>query len=375
MSCPMSFAHLKSPMKKSHLLNGKTRRSFLAVAATASFLAVALSLHAQESSETDAKRPKLPVNKIIATVSVGLAGTAGLVITPDSDILYNADDGASAIIPINVSDPQNPVIGNAIATGSGGAIGNLAITPKGTTLYAVESIFPPYVEGSVALFTNASSPNAAYSETIQGLGEEPGGIAVNPKGTQVYITDFGSASINVIAAKNNTLVPYQLQAGNGPTGLAFTPDGKYVYTANFDDNTVVVTDVATRLLVGSPIPVGSNPQSVVMAPQGETVYVTNQDGTVSVIDTASNKVTATINTNSGNNHGYPGSAITPNGKYLYVVAQSSLQVVMVNTATNQIVGKAIAVPNFPSYIVVAPDGKNAYIAANDEIFVVDITTN
>jgi YVTN family beta-propeller protein len=362
-------------MKKSPLLNGKTRRSFLAVVATTFFLVVAFSLHAQESSETDAKTPKLPVNKIIATVSVGLAGTAGLAITPDSNILYDGDVGFSAVIPINVSNPQNPVIGNAIATGSGGGITNLAIAPKGNTLYAVESIFPPWVLGSVAVFTNASTPNVAYSETIQGLGEEPGGIAVNPKGTQIYITDFGSASVNVIDTKTNTLVPYQLQAGNGPTGLAFTPNGKYVYVANFDDNTVVVIDTATQLLVGSPIPVGGNPQSVVMAPKGKIVYVTNQDGTVSVIDTATNKVTDTINTNSGNNHGYPGSAITPDGKYFYVVAQSSLQVVMVSTATNQIVGTAIPLPNFPSYIVVAPDGKNAYISANDEIFVVDITTN
>jgi RHS repeat-associated protein len=82
---------------------------------------VAFSLHAQESSETDAKTPKLPVNKIIATVSVGLAGTAGLAITPDSNILYDGDVGYSGVIPINVSDPQNPVIGNAIGTGSGGA--------------------------------------------------------------------------------------------------------------------------------------------------------------------------------------------------------------------------------------------------------------
>jgi len=362
-------------MKKSHLLNGKTRRSFLALVATTFFLVVAFSLHAQESSETDAKTPKLPVNKIIATVSVGLAGTAGLAITPDSNILYDGDVGFSGIIPINVSDPQNPVIGNAIGTGSGGGITNLAIAPKGNTLYAVESINPLWVEGSLALFTNASSPNAAYLETIQGLGEEPGGIAVNPKGTQLYITDFGSASVNVIDAKNNTLVPYQLQAGNGPTGLAFTPNGKYVYIANFYDNTVVVIDTVTQLLVGSPITVGSSPQSVVMAPKGKTVYVTNQDGTVSVIDTATNKVTATINTNSPNNHACPGSAITPDGKYFYVVAQSSLQVVMVSTATNKILGTAVLMPNFPSFIVVAPNGKTAYIAANDEIFVVDITTN
>jgi YVTN family beta-propeller protein len=349
-------------MKKSPLRNRKIGSLLLVVVATTSLL-------------TEAKTQTLPVNKIIATVSVGLAGTAGLAITPDSNILYDGDVGSSAVIPINVSDPQNPVIGNAIATGSGGGITNLAVTPNGNTLYAVESIFPPWVLGSVAVFTNASSANVAYSKTIQGLGEEPSGMAVNPKGTQLYITDSGSASVNVIKTKNNALVPYQLQAGNGPAGLAFTPNGKYVYIANSLDNTVVVINTATQLLVGSPITVGVNPQSVVMAPKGNNVYVTSEDGKVSVINTATKKVTATINTNSGNNHAYPGSAITPDGNYLYVVAQSSLQVVMVSTATNEIVGTAIAMPNFPSFIVIAPNGKTAYIAANDEIIVVDITTS
>jgi YVTN family beta-propeller protein len=362
-------------MKKSPLRNHTIGSLLLVVGATTSLLTPAFSLDAQEPSVTEAKTLTLPVNKVIATVNVGLAGTNGLVITPDSNTLYDGDVGFSAVIPINVSNPQNPIIGNAIATGSGGRIANLAIAPNGNTLYATESIFPPWVLGSVAVFKNASSPNVAYSETIQGLGEEPGGMAVNPKGTQLYITDFGSASINVIATKHNKLVPYQLQAGNGPSGLAFTPNGKYVYVANFLDNTVVVINTATRLLVGSPIPVGTNPQTVVMAPNGKTVYVANQDGTVSVIDTAANKVTTAIKTNSGNNHNIPGMAITPNGMYLYVVAEGFQEVVMASTATNQVVGTPISVTNFPSYVVVAPNGKNAFVAANDEIFVVDITTN
>jgi large repetitive protein len=361
-------------MKTPELRDRKTASPRVLTATAAALMITVFSSFAQGESQSQLKTDTLPVNKIVATVNVGLAGTAGLVVTPDSDILYNGDVGSSSVVPINVSNPQNPIIGNAIGTGSGGGIGNLAITPDGDTLYAVESITPSWLEGSVAIFTNASSTNAAYLETIQGLGEEPGGIAVNPAGTQVYITNYGSASISVIDTAKNTLVPYQLQAGNGPSGLAFTPNGKYVYVANFLDNTVVVIDTVTQLLVGSPITVGTSPQSVVVNPKGTTVYVGNQDGTVSVIDTATRKVTATINTNSANNHAYVGMAITPKGEYLYVDAQSSLQVVMVNTVTNTIVGTAVAMPNFPSYVTIAPNGKDAYIAANDEILVVDITT-
>jgi large repetitive protein len=361
-------------MKTPELRNRKTASLWVLTAIAAALITTVLSSLAEEPSQSELKTDTLPVNKIVATVNVGLVGTAGLAVTPDSDILYNGDVGSSSVTPINVSNPLNPIIGNAVATGSGGGITNVAITPDGNTLYAAESIYPPWVEGSVAIFTNASSANVAYLETIQGLGEEPGGLAINPKGTQLYITDYGSASINVIDIATNTLVPYQLQAGNGPSGLAFTPNGKYVYVANFEDNTVVVIDTVTQLLVGSPITVGTGPQSVVMAPKGKAVYVGNQDGTVSVIDTKTNEVTATINTNSGNNHAYVGMGITPNGKYLYVDAQSSLEVVMASTATNEIVGTAISMPNFPSFIAIAPSGDDAYIAANDEILVVDITT-
>ncbi len=67
-----------------------------------------------------------------------------------------------------------------------------------------------------------------------------------------------------------------------------------VYVTDYYDGTVSVIDGATNTVTAT-IPVGSGPDGVGVDPATDTVYVTNfNDGTVSVIDGATNTVTATI---------------------------------------------------------------------------------
>jgi YVTN family beta-propeller protein len=63
------------------------------------------------------------------------------------------------------------------------------------------------------------------------------------------------------------------------------------------------------------IPVGKNPQDIAWAPDGRFAYVVNQSSnTVSVIDVRTNRVTATIPTGME-----PTSiAVLPNGRQAYV---------------------------------------------------------
>src|SRR5262249_2846728 len=66
------------------------------------------------------------------------------------------------------------------------------------------------------------------------------------------------------------------------------------YITNSGDNTVSVIDTASNM-VTAVIPVGNTPGGVAVTSDGSTVYVANfSDNTVSVIDTASNMVTAVI---------------------------------------------------------------------------------
>ena len=63
----------------------------------------------------------------------------------------------------------------------------------------------------------------------------------------------------------------------------------------------------------------SVPQAVAITPNGKYAYVACADGAISVINTATNTVSATVTLAYGDN---PNAlAITPNGEYVYVSNQ------------------------------------------------------
>ena len=124
------------------------------------------------------------------------------------------------------------------------------------------------------------------------------------------------------------------------------------YVTNNSSNTVSVIDTATNIVTAT-IPVGSFPASVVVSPDGTRAYVGNLTETVSVIDTASNAVVATV---GGGGSG--AIAISPDGKSLYVSNPTS--VLVVSTATNSVVA-TIAVANPPLAAAITPDGAHLYL--------------
>lgn len=147
------------------------------------------------------------------------------------------------------------------------------------------------------------------------------------------------------------------------------------YVANATDNTVSVIDTSTNAVTAT-IPVGNFPTGVVFSPDGARAYVTNQsDGTVSVIDTASNTVTATITVEAGGGNLFM-PAITPDGKNLYVPDINN-GLFVVNTATNKVVA---TIPGAPGVAVaITPDGTRAYVqslfSSSTGIPVIDTANN
>ena len=90
--------------------------------------------------------------------------------------------------------------------------------------------------------------------------------------------------------------------------------GPYAYIANSGDNNVSVIDTATNKVTAM-IPVGNYPMGVAVTLDGKKVYVTNLIGdTISVIDATKNKVTATIPVGNAPR----GVAVSPDGKRVYV---------------------------------------------------------
>ncbi len=90
-----------------------------------------------------------------------------------------------------------------------------------------------------------------------------------------------------------------IDIGDAPFGVAVSPDGATVLRHQRIRGTVSVIDTATNTVTAT-IAVGDSPVGVAVSPDGATVYVTNAvDDTVSVIDTATNTVTATISVGYG----------------------------------------------------------------------------
>src|SRR3984957_4715334 len=92
----------------------------------------------------------------------------------------------------------------------------------------------------------------------------------------------------------------------------------YAYVVNYGSNTVSAYDAVTG--TAATIPVGTHPRDVGGRPGGRTAHVTNrEDSDVSVIDTATNTVTATIPVGAG-----PwGVAVSRDGTTVYVADAGS----------------------------------------------------
>jgi len=107
--------------------------------------------------------------------------------------------------------------------------------------------------------------------------------------------------------------------------------------ANGRSNTVSVINTATNT-VSATIPVGEWPWEVAVTPDGSKAYVTNGNiNTVSVINTATNTVSATITIgNIPSGAGNLGVSVTPDGSKVYVVSGVGT-VSVISTATDNII--------------------------------------
>src|SRR3989442_402718 len=145
----------------------------------------------------------------------------------------------------------------------------------------------------------------------------PFGVAITPNGAFAYVTNTGMIcdfcpvsqppSVSVIDTASYKVVA-TIPVGQYPAGVAITPNGAFAYVANFNSNNVSVINTATNsvtatvtvittatTVVVATVGVGGKPESVAITPDGFFAYTSNfMMGTLSVIDTATNGVVDTV---------------------------------------------------------------------------------
>lgn len=181
-----------------------------------------------------------------------------------------------------------------------------------------------------------------------------------------------------------------------PTGqrvshmVVVTPDGKRAFVANIGSGSVTVIDLASAKKVKD-IATGAGAEGIAVRPGGREVWVTNREAdTLSVIDVASLEVSANIPC-----AGFPiRIAFTPDGLHALVSAARSGEVVRVDATTrNEVTRRKLDLTNAPDAakrlfgdrfgtspvpvgLLIAADGKSAYVAAtqSDAVVVIDPVT-
>ena len=129
------------------------------------------------------------------------------------------------------------------------------------------------------------------------------------------------------------------------------------YIANNGSQNVSVINTATNQ-VTSTIQVGGSPTSVAVSPDGRKVYIANWFYAVNVIDTANNAVTSIPN-----NGNAVGIAVSPDGRRAYAANFYDQSVSVIDTGTNTVITTAPAGPT-----------PNAVAVANNKVYVANWTS-
>jgi len=111
--------------------------------------------------------------------------------------------------------------------------------------------------------------------TLQ-VGQNPSGLAVNPKRNEVYVVNTRSGSVSVIDAEMNRVVA-TIPVRRQPYAISVDADGRRAYVANSGSNSVSVIDLDGRRELTA-APAGDQPGLARVSPDMRSVVVTNRAG-------------------------------------------------------------------------------------------------
>ena len=194
----------------------------------------------------------------------------------------------------------------------------------------------------------------------------PPAVEEEPSATEAQAAVASSVPIPSIGAT--------IPVGSTPGFVVVSPNSRQAYVANRAAGVVTVVDTAVNKVTAT-IPVSAGPpQYLTFSPDGRTVYVSiwNDERTIAavgVLDTTSNSMVATIPVRTRPFL----AAVTPDGTQLYVPNHDSGTVSVVDTSTNTVTTEIKVAAN-PHWVEFSRDGARAYTANHESNLVSIIDT-
>lgn len=195
-------------------------------------------------------------------------------------------------------------------------------------------------------------------------------------GPFAYVPGNGnSGKVSLLDTASHTASPNVFNVGAIPVGVAVHPSGIKAYVTNQGHNTVSVIDTATNRVMATVdvAPVGQGPAGVAITPDGRKAYVANYvTDKVSVIDTVTDAVLRTVTLPAGSK---------PIGVAAIKKADGTQQVFVANSGTNTVsvitVSVIDTVPDTITHVVNTDAGPHGVAAKPDgtKVYVANSTSN
>ena len=235
------------------------------------------------------------------------------------------------------------------------------------------------LNGTVLVANSGSNTVTVLSSTGKVLvtlpvGAKPWKMAVSPNHKVAYVTESGSGTLALLNLTTDK-VAGRITVGKTPTFVLLNRPGSVAYVANAGSNTISVVKTASKHVVAT-IPTDVEPYALALSPDGKKLYVANchypndTQSSVQVIQTSSNKVTATV---TGFNCA-EGIAVTSRVAYVTNNNNGAKSIGMIDTATNTLTGN-IPVNEGPQCLALNHARTTLYSTSNDGVFVINTHTN
>ena len=276
---------------------------------------------------------------------------------------------ASSYRPVAPSDSVYQGNGsiNTQSTVSLSTVIHLQVHPNGRFVYGVA-----YTAGIGVYSINTTTGALTLLQTAApGLNQfSIRGVAVNPSGNCLVVTNYGSSSITPYTINQSTGIlttGTTVTAGSSPRDLTIDPSGRFVYVVNQSDNTVsqytINATSGVLTTITNAISCGTAPYNVSVDATGRFAYAINYiSGNITqyTINQSTGALTSTTNFSTGFNPQY--SVADPSGRFLYVCGQSRVASYSINQSTGVLTQISVNIMSSTSleFLTTDPNGRFVY---------------
>ena len=299
-----------------------------------------------------------PIPKVIKTITNPenpFQTPSYVVFSPDGNRAYVTNRFGNNVSVIDASTDQvlkQVDVGNEPL--------GLAVNPRKPELYVVN-----YSDGTISIINTDNLK--VVGEPIK-VGRLPTQAVVNSDGTELYVVNSGENNVSIVKLTDLPHQSKKIDVGQTPYGIAKSPspDDRYLYVTNEADDTVSVVSLLTKN-VERTIPVGRAPKDVAVGRDGRYALVSNHlSENVAVIHLNVSPPTVKMHEVGR----LPtGMAVIPeldNSQTAYIALKAEAAVGIFDFVTMQIIDEQILVGTSPVGIAAHPDGDKIYVVNSDE---------